>query len=141
VLAQRLTLPPQATLTVAATGRVGGAGALALTLRAFADDVSPLAKGKARVTVVHLSPGTPAVDVFAGTAKVISALAYPSASSALTVPAGTYSFGVGLSPAASGAIPVPAAKLRAGTATDVFAIGLAGGVPPLQFAALQARVG
>jgi len=140
VLSKTLTLPAQATLTVAAAGELMGSGPLAIGFVPFADNVSPLAKGKARATVVHLSPGTPAVDVFAGTAKIVSGLAFPNAAAALTVPAGAYSFSVGIAPATSGSIPVPAATLKPGTATTVYAIGLAGGSPALRFKALQVAV-
>jgi len=123
VFEQRLTLPPQATLTVAARGVVGST-ATPFGLAVLPDDVSPLAAGQARVTVAHLAPDVPPVDVFAGEAKVVDGASFPSASGALTVPAADYVFSVRPQGTAL-ALPLTA-TLAAGTATTVYAIGLVG---------------
>ena len=48
-----------ASATIAAEGTLGGQGDAAFTLRAYADD-DEVAAGKARLRLIHASPGTPA---------------------------------------------------------------------------------
>ena len=132
------TLPAQATVTLVARGILGN-GVTPFGIVPFVDAVIPLAAGKARVAAVHLSPTAPAVDIFAGGAKVIAGLAYGTASAALDVPAGPYSFAVKPKDIDTTVATVPA-TLAAGTNTVVYAIGLLGSTPALQFIALQAPV-
>lgn len=133
-------LRPQATVTVAATGLLTGTGTSAFALTALGDDVSPIAADKARVTAVHLSPDTPAVDIFAGVDRVVPALAYPSASAPLEVPAGTYTLTAAPSPATAGSIPVVTdAALGGGSITTIYALGLLGGAPALEFLAVPSK--
>jgi hypothetical protein len=135
-----VTLPPQATLTVAARGTLGTGDSRPFELGVYADDVTPTAPGKARVKVVHLSPDAPAVAVFAGATAVIPSLAYPDQSAALDVRRGRYTFDVKVAPAGA-TVGTLHARLRSGTSTAVYAIGLAGGSPALSFKALQAPLG
>jgi hypothetical protein len=138
VFQANLALPPQATVTAAARGELSNS---TFTVSPYVDDVSPTG-GKARVTVVHLSPNTPAVDVFADAANTtsgppaISGLAYPNASSPLLVPPATYTFGVAASGSTTVALPVGPAALPASSATVVYAVGLFGGMPALGAKAL-----
>lgn len=132
VFAANLELPQQATVTAAARGQLAAG---TFTVSPFVDDVSPT-DGKARVAVVHLSPNTPAVDVYANAANTtgaaaISGLAFPGASGGLAIPAGTYTFGVTVSGSKAVALPVGPAALPAGSASVVYAIGLLGGTPAL----------
>jgi hypothetical protein len=136
VFSTTLALHPQATVTAAARGQLPGT----FTVSPYVDDVSPTS-GKSRVTVVHLSPNTPAVDVYANAsntsgAPAVSGLAYPQASGSLLVPPATYTFGVTVSGSKTVALPVGPVALPANSATVVYAIGLLGGTPALTSKAL-----
>jgi Domain of unknown function (DUF4397) len=141
VFAADLTLPPQATVTAAARGQLSNN---TFTVSPYVDDVSPTS-GKARVTVTHLSPNTPAVDVYANATDTsgtpaVSALPFPNASASLLVPAATYTFGVTVSGSKTVALPVGPAALPADSATTVYAIGLLGGTPALAAKALTTKL-
>ena len=92
------------------------------------------AAGEARVRVLHASPDAPAVDVYANGNKVLSNLAFKSASDYLTVPAGTYKFDVRPAGAAADSAPVLSAMadLQAGTDYTVAAVN--------KLAQIQAKV-
>jgi hypothetical protein len=135
-----VTLPKQATLTVAARGTLSTADARPFELGIYADDATPTTAGAARVKVVHLSPDAPAVAVFAGATAVIPTLSYPDQSGALDVPAGPYSFDVKVAPAGA-TVGTVNANLKKGTSTVVYAIGLAAGSPALSFKALANTLG
>lgn len=141
VFSATLNLPAQATVTAAARGQLSNN---TFTVAPYVDDVSPTG-GQARVTVAHLSPNTPAVDVYANAADTsgapaVSALAFPNASSSLLVPAATYTFGVTVSGTKTVALPVGPAALPADSATTVYAIGLLGGTPALSAKALTTKL-
>ena len=94
-------------------------------LTAFANDTSAAGTGKGRLVVRHVAEA-PAVDVYAGSSKVISALA-SGQQQALDVPAGTVSAKVtlaGQTAAVLGPVNVP---VTAGMGTVVYAIGSAAG--------------
>ena len=105
------------------SGRLGNpAGRPAPQLGVFTNDVSNAGAGKARVIVRHLADA-PAVDVLAGGAPLINALANPG-SAAAVVPAGTYPIEVVAD--ANNAISAfgPAdLTFNAGTTTVVYAVG------------------
>lgn len=126
----KLTLQAQTTVTAAARGQLSNS---TFTVSAYGDDVSPT-NGAARVTVVHLSPNTPAVDVYANAdntsgVPAVSNLPYPNATNpSLSVPAATYTFGVSVTGQKAVALRVGPVALPADSATTVYAIGLLGGV-------------
>lgn len=79
------------------------------------------------IRVVHLSPGAPAVDIFAngdGAAPVVDGLALRS-SGTVTVPAGEYSFSIAAdgSPIEDAVFEVPALSYEAGKVYTVVALG------------------
>ena len=147
------TLKANTSTSVFAIGLLGGAGAQALHLAAYADDRTPVA-GKAKVRVIHLAPDAPAVDVVALDAShniaatLVKNLAYPNATpSDLQVAPGAYTLAVvptgqvtPVLPTASG-VPV---TLTAGEVVTVAAVGClnvtvgpcAGG-SPFEFTVLQ----
>jgi hypothetical protein len=141
VFSATLSLTPQATVTAAARGQLSNN---TFTVTPFVDDVSPTS-GQARVTVTHLSPTTPPVDVYPNAsdtsgAPVVSNLAYPNASSSLAIPPATYTFGVTVSGSKTVALPVGPAALPANSATVVYAIGLLSGTPALSAKALTTKL-
>ncbi len=130
VFSAKVPLAAQETVTAAARGQLTVSPST-FTVSTFGDDVSPTG-GTARVKVVHLSPNTPAVDVYANAADTsgapaISGLAYPNASATIGVPAAAYTFGVTVAGSKTVALPVGPATLPANSSTVVYAIGLLGG--------------
>jgi uncharacterized protein DUF4397 len=91
------------------------------TITPFADDLSPVAAGQARVVVRHTA-AAPAVDVLAGGQAVVSGLTNPN-EEALEVPAGTLSASVAAAGTTEPVIGPADLELAEGTATFVHAIG------------------
>ena len=94
-------------------------------LTAFANDASAAGTGKGRLVVRHVAEA-PAVDVYAGSSKVISGLT-SGQQQALDVPAGTVPAKVtlaGQTAAVLGPVNVP---VTAGMGTVVYAVGSAAG--------------
>ncbi|HEV7129234.1 MAG TPA: DUF4397 domain-containing protein [Ktedonobacterales bacterium] len=114
--------------TVAATGFV--ARSPAFSVQVFSDS-SWRADSRARIRVVHLSPGAPAVDVYAkretsedaSFAKVVSALSYPHATGYLQVKGGEYQFGVAAAASSSLVYTSPEVGLLPGRVYTAWAIG------------------
>jgi Domain of unknown function (DUF4397) len=97
------TLNARDSVSVFAVGLLNGAGAQALQLTAFVDDLLPPAAGQAKVRVLHLAPDAPAVDlVTVGAGGAISTVAaatnnltFPNASGGyLSLPAGAVTVAV-----------------------------------------------
>lgn len=119
VLTATEQVPAGANVTIVAD--LTAAGKPALT--PFVNDTSAVGSGKGRLVVRHTA-AAPAVDVYAGTARVISGLVNGQ-QQALTVPAGTVPAKVtlaGQTAAVLGPVSVP---VTAGMATVVYAIGSA----------------
>jgi len=121
ILAAAEQVPAGANVTIVADLTASGTPALT----AFVNDTGAVGAGMGRLVVRHTA-AAPAVDVYAGTAKVISGLVNGQ-QQALTVPAGTVSAKVtlaGQTAAVIGPVNVP---VMAGMATVVYAIGSASG--------------
>lgn len=109
VITQTLTVPSGADVSVVANVE-GGTPNLA----PFANDLSPVAEGSARVTVRHVADA-PAVDVVVDGTVAVPALA-PGVEASAVIPAGEHTIEVRLTdgtplPALSpGAVTIPAAK-------------------------------
>ena len=87
-------------------------------------DLTPLDEGSARVRVIHAVPDAPAVDVaVTGGDVLVAGLAFPDASEALEVPAGSYDLEVRPAGASDVVLPLPDTTFEAGTVYDVFAFG------------------
>lgn len=83
-----------------------------------------------RVRVMHASPDAPAVDIFVDGAKAVTALAFPSNTPYVSLPAGGHTVEVFVSPSDGSGDPVLSAILdvQAGKDYTVLAVGtLAGG--------------
>lgn len=115
-----LTFAANTKYTVAATNVLAGIEAKVLT-----DAPAPTA-GAAQVRVVHFSADTPAVDVLnqAGTTTIVDNLAYPNATTYLSLPGGSYDLKV-CADADNNVCPLDpgALSLANGTAYSVFAVG------------------
>jgi hypothetical protein len=143
------TLARGTSTSVFAIGLLGGTGAQALRLAAFADSRAPVA-GKAKVRVIHLSPDAPAVDVVvlvngAIAARPVTNLSFPNATAtSLELDAGTYTLAVVPTGATTPILPTAAGvpvTLAAGDVKTVVAIGAlaAPGAQPFQFKVLDDR--
>jgi hypothetical protein len=91
------------------------------TITAFANDVSPVAAGEARLIVRHTA-AAPAVDVRAGGTPVFSNLTNPNEAKG-EVPAGTVSADVVAAGTSTVVLGPTDLTLNEGTATIVYAIG------------------
>jgi len=121
ILSATEQVPAGANVTIVASLTAAGKPALS----PFVNDTTAVGSGKGRLVVRHTA-AAPAVDVYAGTAKVISGLA-SGQQQALTVPAGTVPAKVtlaGQTAAVLGPVNVP---VTAGMATVIYAIGSASG--------------
>ncbi len=119
ILAATEQVPTGANVTIVANLTAAGKPVLS----PFVNDTSAVGSGKGRLVVRHTA-AAPAVDVYAGTAKVVSGLVNGQ-QQALTVPAGTVPAKVtlaGQTAAVLGPVNVP---VTAGMATVVYAIGSA----------------
>ncbi|RLM63023.1 DUF4397 domain-containing protein [Halorubrum sp. Atlit-26R] len=93
-------------------------------VRAFADDVSAVADGEARVRLVHCSPDAPAVDVVpaGGSDPLFADVAFGEASDHATVPGGAYTLEVRPAGGDTAAATFDV-ELAGGTASTGFAMG------------------
>jgi hypothetical protein len=110
--------------TVAATNAVAAIEAQVL------EDTPTPSCDEAEVRVIHFSADAPAVDIATAGADpadaVIQDLAYPNASDALGLPAGSYDLEVRLADSTTVALDLPGVAVDACTSYSVFAIGSAG---------------
>jgi hypothetical protein len=115
--------------TIVAAGLLSGQPSFAPLV--LTDVRSAPADGMARVEFVHVSPGTPAVDVaVAGGPVIFNDVSYGQDFSA-TVPAGTVDLEARLAGTSTVALPVPGATLEAGKVYTILAIGQVDGHQPL----------
>jgi hypothetical protein len=117
ILETTADLQPGADVTVVAHLDEGGSP----VLTSFANDVSTIPAGQARVTVRHTA-AAPGVDVRTGGSPVVEGLTNPDEAT-LTVPAGTVSADVVLAGTDTVAIGPADLDLAAGTTTIVYAWG------------------
>ena len=107
--------------TIAATNELAK-----ITAQVITDAPSAAMTDSAQVRVVHFSADTPAVDVLTadGASRVVTNLAYPNASSYLSLPASTYSVKVCAAPGDT-VCPLGPLSLTVanGKAYSVFAVG------------------
>lgn len=104
--------------TVAATNSLAS-----IEAQVIADVPAPVAEGT-QVRVVHFSADAPAVDVaLDGGDVVVAALAYPSATGYLDLPAGEYDLEIRAAGSTDVAFDIPALTLEAGKSYSAFAIG------------------
>jgi hypothetical protein len=122
VIDATVTVEADAAYHVAATGLLAE-----IAPQIYPVDLSQTGADNARVRVVHASPDAPAVDVaVTGGDVLVAGLAFPNASDALEVPAGTYDLEVRPAGSTDVALPLPGVALEAGMVYDVFAIGQLG---------------
>jgi hypothetical protein len=99
-----------------------------LALNVYQNPTTPAPTGDAWVLVRHTAQAPP-VDVYAGSTKVVTALANPDTAGPLAVPAGTVPVSVAVSPSTPSSTPVLGPlplTLAAGNVSIVYAIGVPG---------------
>ncbi len=109
------------------------------TLNVFANPTTPAPAGDAWVLVRHTAEA-PAVDVYAGSTKVITGLTNPNSAGPLPVPAGTVPISVSVNPSTTASTPVIGPvdlPLIAGHVYIAYAIGSATAVPSTLTAVVQ----
>ena len=122
-----LTLDAGKDYTVVAVGQLAAIEGLVLT-----DNNAAPAAGKAHIRIVHAAPGAPNVDIFvAGAGVVVPNLPFKQASNYLPLDAGSYDLEVRAAGSATAVLSLPDTALEAGKVYTAFAVGLAGGQPPL----------
>lgn len=85
---------------------------------------------RAKVRVIHLSPGAPAVDVALKSGKVlIGGLTYENASKYLRLKPGKYDLEVRIAGTQSVVLDVPGFEVTAGNVYQVYAVGVVGSNP------------
>ena len=125
VIDANVELAADAAYHVAATGHL--ADVTPQIYQVNLSDLDAMGDPMARIRVIHTSPDAPAVDIaLAGGDVLIADLAFPNASDALEVPAGSYDLEVRPTGTTDVALDLPGVELEAGMVYDVFAIGLAG---------------
>ncbi len=111
--------------TVVAVGKLAD-----IKAEVVVDNLNAIESGKARLRVVHASPGAPAVDVaVTGGPVLVPNLSFPNASGNLEVAAATYDVEVRAAGTTTAAFSVPGLSLQEGKLYTVYALGLLGGDP------------
>ncbi|MFN2284095.1 MAG: DUF4397 domain-containing protein, partial [Anaerolineae bacterium] len=128
VISASLNLAPEVDYTVAAVGELANIAPLVLE-----DDNTMPATGKAHVRFIHTSPNAPAVDIaLAGGPVLFSNIAFSEVGAYLPVNAYYYDLEVRLAGTQNVVLSLPRITLNEGTVYTIFAMGLAGGAPPLE---------
>ena len=121
VIDAKVTVASGSRYTIAATNAVASIAA-----QVIEDQPAPDCEG-AQVRVIHFSADAPSVDVAtAGAAPadaVVKGLAYPNATSYLSLPAGSYDLEVRLAGTTTVALPLPGVAVEACNSYSVFAVG------------------
>jgi hypothetical protein len=119
ILKSRYTLAKGRSYTIVANLDASGTP----NLKAFANNVRPTASGRARLTVRHTAEA-PAVNVWANKSRLIGGTGFTWGKGAtLAVPAGTYKVKVTLPESRQPVIGPASARLAAGRAYQVYAVG------------------
>jgi len=128
VIAASLDLAPEVDYTVAAIGELANIAPLVLE-----DNNATPAAGKAHVRFIHASPNAPAVDIaLAGGPVLFSNIAFGEVGAYLPVNDYYYDLEVRLAGTNTVVLSLPRITLNEGSVYTIFAMGLAGGTPPLE---------
>ncbi len=133
VVRQMLCLEANENLTIAAIGTLSTISGMAII-----DSNQPMQSGKAMVRFIHLSPNAPAVDITLPDGTVLfSNVSYQQATQYIAVPPANYTLQVRVANTNNVVLTVPNVQLGANNYYTVYAIGLAGGMPPLSALAVM----
>lgn len=123
-----INLPPGFAFNIAAIGSFPN-----IILYAIPEPTAPQNFGKACVRFIHLSPNAPAIDIRVpdGT-RIFSNIKYEDFTEYACVPSGTYTFQVRPAGTTDVLATIPNIQLMPNKYYAIYAVGLAGGSPPLQ---------
>lgn len=128
VIDRDLRVPPNGIYTVAAINKLSD-----IMLYPILDTPMPIPSGMVYVRFIHLSPGAPNVDVkLADGTTLFEDVKYKEVTDYILVSPGTYAFNVYPTGADQSILYVPNQTLKANRFYSIYAVGLAGGQPPLQ---------
>jgi hypothetical protein len=127
VINTNIDIPAKSIFTVAAIGSLPD-----VSLLPIAEPIFNRMPGKTYVRFAHLSPNAPKVDITAGGKKVFTNVGYKEVTGYTQVNPGVYNFDVTVSENGNRALYVPNIRLLPNRIYTIYAVGLAGGTPPLQ---------
>ncbi len=128
VIDRDLRVPPNGIYTIAAINELSD-----ITLYPILDTPMPIPNNMVYVRFVHLSPGAPNVDVrLPDGTTLFEDVEYKEVTDYILVNPGTYTFEVFPTGTDQSVLFVPNATLKPNRFYSVYAVGLAGGQPPLQ---------
>lgn len=139
-----VTLDPRTTMTLFAAGEVAENASVPFTPILYEDDPFRPAEDEAAVSVAHMSPDAPTVDVTADDGSVLLAddLTFGNASQYVTVPAGDHT--IEIRPATetndAPAVATTNVSLSGGTAYSAIAVGYVGGFDSTQDEGFRAEL-
>ncbi|MFZ5988483.1 MAG: DUF4397 domain-containing protein [Bacillota bacterium] len=128
VLNTSITVPERSIQTAAAIGLVPQ-----LSLQVVNDPVIPTVPGRVLVRFVHFSPNAPSVDItLSGGSPVFQDVEYREVTDYVPINPGTYTLYARIAGTGQQILYVPNITLKADRFYTVYAVGIAGGNPPLQ---------
>ena len=127
VFDDQVTFEPRTVTTVAASGEISEDANTSFEPVAFEDDAFTPMENESALSIVHLAPDAPAVDVTAGNGSVVLAddVSFQNASEYVTVPAGNYTAEIRAATEDNNGSVVTTVdvSLEGGTAYSAFAVG------------------
>lgn len=128
VLNTNINIPGGSIFTVAAVGLLPN-----ITLLPVEEPRMTIPPGRLMLRFAHLSPNAPNVDVVIQTGMVaFRNVAYQGITQYIPVNPGTYTFNLMVTGTDQRVLYVPNIRLESGRFYTIYAIGIAGGTPPLQ---------
>lgn len=126
VIEGEIELAANTDYTVAVAGTVAEVEAFI-----YEDDNTATEPGEARIRLVHLAHGAPALDVLAGDTALWENVAYGDDSAYVRLDAGTYAVDVREAGTSDVLLPADDMTVEAGTIYTLFVLGRVDGMPPL----------
>lgn len=128
VLNKNITVPPKSIITVAAAGKLEN-----LELLPFIEHKMSIAPNKAMIRFAHLSPDAPALDITLPDGKILfKNISFKNVSDYIPVDPKNYTLQARIANTDKVILTVPNVVLRPNKFYTSYAVGLAGGKPPLQ---------
>lgn len=104
-----------------------------ISLYPIPEPITAQTSGFACARFIHLSPNAPAVDIKLSDGTIVfSSVGYRDITNYACVPPGTYSFIVSLPGTDNVVLTIPNIRLDANSYYTIYAVGVAGGNPPLE---------
>lgn len=129
VIDTNITIPQESAFTVAAAGKLSDIG-----LMPIPEMFTPMGIGNdSYVRFVHLSPNAPAVDItLSDGTELFGNVSFTQFTDYIAVNPGTYTLQVRPTGSNQVALTIPDVYLMPGAIYSIFAVGLAGDMPPLE---------